>query len=165
MTVIRPAVPADIPAIMAVWNPLIRDTTVTFSSEEKTAEGLAAMIAERRAAGREFLVAEDGEILGLCSYAQFRAGNGYARTMEHTIILAPQAWGRGIGRALVTAIEAHAAAGGAHVMVAGVTGENAAGLAFHRALGYAEVGRMPATGFKFGRWLDLVLMQKYLSPP
>jgi phosphinothricin acetyltransferase len=161
--IVRPARPGDTEGILAVWNPQIRDTTITFSSEEKTAEGLAAMIAERRAAGREFFVAEmDGRIAGLATYVQFRGGNGYAHTMEHTIVLSPDAWGKGIGRALMAAVEDHARAGGAHVMVAGVTGENAAGIAFHAALGYVETGRMPETGRKYGRWLDLVLMQKAL---
>lgn len=161
---VRPAAGSDIPGLLALWNPQIRQTTITFSSEEKTAEGLAEMFAARRAAGCEFLVAEadDGHLLGLATYAQFRAGNGYARSMEHTIVLAPEAWGRGIGRALMAAVEDHARGRGRHVMVAAVTGENAAGIAFHAALGYAEVGRMPEQGHKFGRWLDLVLMQKLL---
>lgn len=160
---IRPATPADIPAILAVWNPVIRDTTVTFSSAEKTPESLAAMIAARRAAGQEFFVAEAaGAVLGLASYGQFRAGNGYAHAMEHTIILAPGARGRGLGRALMGRLEAHARAGGVHLMVGGISAENAPGIAFHAALGYAEAGRLREAGRKFDRWIDLVLMQKLL---
>ena len=160
---IRPARRADFAAILAIWNPVIRDTAVTFSSEEKTADGLAAMIADRRAAGREFLVAEaDGQVAGFATYAQFRAGNGYAHAMEHTIILAPGAQGRGLGRALIAAVEDHARAGGAHTLFAGVSGENAAGIAFHDRVGFRTVARIPEAGRKFGRWLDLVLMMKFL---
>ncbi|KRW94484.1 GNAT family N-acetyltransferase [Paracoccus sp. MKU1] len=160
---LRPAGDGDIPAILGFWNPLIRETAITFSSEEKTAEGLARMIAARRAAGRAFLVAERaGAVLGLASYDQFRGGNGYAHCMEHTVILSPAARGRGLGRALMTAIEDHARARGAHSMIAAVSGENAAGIAFHRAIGYVAVGRLPQAGRKFGRWLDLVLLQKIL---
>jgi phosphinothricin acetyltransferase len=159
---IRPARPGDYPAILAIWNPLIRDTTVTFSSEEKTTETLAALIAERRAAGREFFVAEAEGLQGFASYAQFRGGNGYAHAMEHTVILGPGASGRGFGRALMAAIEDHARAAGHHTMHAGVSGENAAGVAFHSRLGYRTVGIVPESGWKFGRWLDLVLMQKRL---
>jgi len=160
---IRPATPEDFPAILAFWNPMIRETTVTFSSEEKTVPGLERMIGARRAAGREFLVAAaDGAVLGLATYDQFRGGNGYLHAMEHTIILAAGARGRGTGRALMAAIEDHARAGGAHTMVAAVSGENDAGIAFHRALGYEPVGMLPQSGRKFGRWLDLVLLQKIL---
>lgn len=159
----RPAVAADTPEIRALWNPIIRDTTITFSSEEKTAEGLAAMIALRRGAGQEFLVARDGAgLLGFATYAQFRGGNGYAHAMEHTIILAEAARGRGVGRALMVRIEAHARAGGAHTLVAGVSAENPAAVRFHEALGFRTLARIPEVGRKFGRWLDLILMMKNL---
>ena len=120
---------------------------------------------DQAGSGRAFLIgaADDGRVLGFASYDQFRAGNGYVHAMEHTVILAPEAHGRGLGRALMTAIEEHARIRGGHSMVAGVSGENAAGIAFHRALGYAHVGLLPQSGRKFGRWLDLVLMQKFLS--
>ncbi|WP_168192229.1 GNAT family N-acetyltransferase [Pararhodobacter marinus] len=160
---IRPATPADEAAILSIWTPVIRDTTITFSSVLKSAADIADYVVTRRAHGREVLVAEiDGSVCGFASYDQFRGGNGYAHAMEHSILLAPPAWGRGAGRALMTALEAHARAGGAHAMVAGVSAENAAGIAFHAALGYIERGRMPQVGYKFGRWLDLVLMQKLL---
>ena len=161
---VRPARPADAPAILGFWNPIVRETTVTFASDEKTEAGLLATFAERRAGGHEFFVAEDaaGRVIGLATYAQFRGGNGYARAMEHTIILAPEARGRGAGRALMAAVEDHARARGAHSMIAAVSAENAAGIAFHAAVGYPEVARIPEVGFKFGRWLDLVIMQKML---
>lgn len=159
---IRPVRESDHPRILSIWNPVIRDTTITFSSEEKTADSLAAMIAERRAAGREFFVAEGDGILGFATYAQFRNGNGYAHAMEHTVILAPGASGQGTGRGLMTHLEVHACAGGAHTLFAGVSGENAAGVAFHEKLGFATLARIPEAGRKFGRWLDLVLMMKLL---
>jgi len=160
---IRQATAADAPAIARIWEPVIRETTITFSDEVKSPAAVAALVAERAAAGFPFLLAEaGGEPLGFASYAQFRGGNGYARCMEHTIILAPVARGQGTGRRLMTAIEAHAAARGAHSLWAGVSGENAAGIAFHAALGYAHAATLRETGFKFGRWLDLVLMVKYL---
>lgn len=161
--ILRPAAEADIPAILDLWNPQIRDTTITFSSEEKTPESLSRMMAERRAAGQEFFLALDGTaLLGLATYRQFRMGNGYAHSMEHTIIIGPDAWGRGVGRALMTAVEGHARSRGYHTMVAAVAGENARALSFHRALGYVDVGLLPEQGRKFGRWLDLVLLQKIL---
>lgn len=163
MPLIRPATPEDYPAILEIWTPVIRDTTITFASELKTPESLADYIDGRRSRGREFFVAElQGAVAGFASYDQFRGGDGYVHAMEHTVILGPDARGKGAGRALMAAVEDHARAAGAHTMVAGVSGENAEGLAFHAALGYADCGRMPQSGRKFGRWLDLVLMQKIL---
>jgi len=163
MSLIRPATPDDHRAILEIWTPVIRDTTITFASEPKTPESLVAYIDGRRARGREFFVAEvAGAVVGFASYDQFRGGDGYVHAMEHTVILGPGARGQGMGRALMRAVEDHARAAGAHTMVAGVSGENAAGIAFHAAVGYETCGTMPQSGRKFGRWLDLVLMQKIL---
>lgn len=157
---IRPARPEDAPAIAAIWNPVIRDTAITFESVEKTPADITTLIAARPA----FLVAEEAEgIAGFATYGQFRGGTGYDRTMEHTVILGPGARGRGLGRALMAAIEDHARAGGAHTIFAGVSADNAPGVAFHAALGYRTVARLPEVGWKFGRWMDLVLMQKTLA--
>lgn len=163
-TMIRDAGPADIPGILAVWNPFVRDTTVTFAAVEKTPQSVADLMAERLAQGYCFLVAEDaGQITGFATYAPFRGGEGYARTMEHSIMLAPEARGRGHGRALMARLEAHAFARGGHTIFAVVSGENAAGIAFHAAVGYVTVAVLPEAGWKFGRWLDAVLMQKKLG--
>lgn len=161
---IRDAVPADADAICAFWNPQIRETAVTFNPVEKTTADLAAMIRDRQTGGFGFVVAEvGGQVAGFATYSQFRGGQGYATCMEHTIILAPAAIGRGIGRALMAAIEARAQARGAHQMIAGVSGENVAGQRFHAACGYAEIARVTEAGFKFGRFMDLILMRKFLA--
>lgn len=160
---IRPALATDAAAIAAFWNPVIRDTAITFNPVEKSAAEVAAMILGRQSAGHGFFVAEyQGQVAGFASYAQFRGGAGYARTMEHTIILSPAAQGTGLGRALMSALEDHARTGGSHSMIAGVSAENPAGRAFHAAIGYTEIATLPQVGYKFGRWMDLVLMQKIL---
>lgn len=162
--IVRPAVPCDVASIMAFWNPQIASTAITFSNVLKTEVGLVAEIAVCDAEGRAFLVAEIGEeVIGVATYGPFRKGPGYAHTAEHTIVLAEAARGCGTGRALMRALETHARARNIHVLVAGVCAENSGGLAFHRALGFAEVARMPQVGRKFGRWMDLVLLQKCLS--
>lgn len=161
---IRDARPADAPAIAAIWNPVIRNTAITFNAAEKSEDDIVAMIRSRQADGHGFLVAEsEGDVMGFATYAQFRGGVGYARTMEHTILLHPAAHGRGLGRALMTALEDHARARGAISLFAGVSAENPAGRAFHAALGFAEVAILQRVGFKFGRTMDLVLMQKFLA--
>ncbi|MWD27012.1 GNAT family N-acetyltransferase [Aquicoccus sp. SCR17] len=158
--IIRPAAPADATPIAAFWNPMIRDSAVTFSTEERTPERIAEDIAAR---GPLFLVAEDGgRVLGFATCFQFRGGPGYRHTMEHTIILAPESWGRGAGRALMEGLAQAAREAGAHSLIAAISAENAPALAFHAALGFAQAGRLPEAGRKFGRWMDLVLMQKML---
>lgn len=161
--IIRSAERGDASRIAAIWNPMIRETAVTFNAVEKSATDIAELIEARQTAGHAFLVAVDhDDIRGFATYNQFRAGIGYARTMEHTVVLAPEANRRGIGRALMTALENHARDRGVHSMFAGVSGENPAGITFHAALGYVTVGVLPEVGFKFGRWMDLHLMQKQL---
>ena len=154
---IRAATPADAPAIMAIWNAAIRDTTVTFSPLEKTADEVIALTATA------CLVAEEGgQAIAFARYFQFRSGPGYAHTAEHTILVQPSATGRGIGRSLMDVLCDHARDAGFHSTVAAVSAENAAGIAFHAACGFRKVACLPEVGFKFGRWIDLVLMQKRL---
>ena len=160
---IRPATPADAAAIAALHNGFIADPVrvVTFTTALRTPHSVADLIA----GGQPHWVADLDGVAGFATCFEFRRGPGYARTKEHTILLDPRARGRGLGRALMTALESHAAAAGVHSLFAGVAGENAEGQAFHAALGFAVAARLCQVGWKHGRWHDLVLMQKFLSPP
>ncbi len=158
MLEIREAITKDANRISAFWNPIIRNTTVTFSTDERS----TAQIEEMIVAQPFYVAVIDNLVQGFATYKQFRAGNGYRKVMEHTIILAPDIRGVGAGRALMSAIENDAKSKGYHALVAGVTAENAAAIAFHSKLGFTETGRMPDMGYKFGRYLELVLMQKIL---
>ena len=156
---IRPALKDDFPQIAKIWNQIIRDTAATFTNAEKE----VAELLQANAAGRPFFVAEqDGKVVGFATYFPFRSGPGYARTKEHTIQLAPDARGKGLGRGLMDAVEDHARDAGVHTIWAGISGENPDGRAFHAALGYEEIAVLPEVGRKFGRWMDLVLMRKVL---
>lgn len=162
-TTLRPAALSDSAGICALWNPVIRDTLVTFNPTEKTEADIITTIRQKQADGHGFWVVTDAQgIVGIASYGQFRAGAGYAHAMEHTIVLHPSVHGRGIGRALMATLEHHAHAHGAHCMIAGVSAVNQAGVAFHAALGYTTVATIPQVGRKADRWLDLILMQKFL---
>ncbi len=160
---IRPARPEDAPAIAALLNHWIENTAVTFSPTPKTPEEIASTIAAKAQLGHAFLVAMDGErLVGQASYGQFRSGVGYATCMEHSISLLPGLSGRGTGRRLLTAIEDHARNAGAHQMIAAVSGENPDGRAFHERMGYRLTATIPEAGFKFGRFIDLLLLTKFL---
>ncbi|NOE18201.1 GNAT family N-acetyltransferase [Ruegeria atlantica] len=159
---IRPAMGEDVPAIARITNAIIRESLITFTTDERSTTQITEDITAR---GTGFLVAEhDGQVVGFATYAPFRAGPGYAQTREHSIQLSPDARGKGVGRALMQALEAAARTDGVHVLVAGISSANPGAVAFHTALGFSQVGRMPEVGFKWGQWLDLVLMQKILSP-
>lgn len=158
---IRSVAPSDVDAILEIWNPIIRESVFTFNSQEKTREGLLQYFDGKVQAEEPFFVADEaGKILGFATYGPFRGGVGYRHTFEHTVMVEPAAEGRGIGRALLSAIEVHAQERGAHSMIAGVSGENEAGVSYHMAMGYCEVARIPEVGRKFERWFDLVLLQK-----
>lgn len=163
--ILRPARPEDAAGIGAIWNPIVEGTVITFWPTPRSEAEIAEVIRQRAAEGHPFLVAEDaGAILAFATYSQFRGGAGYARSMEHTIHAAPVARGRGLGRRMLAAIEDHAREKGHRLMIGAITGSNTASLAFHAACGYAEWGRIPAAGWKFGAFHDLVLMGKDLAP-
>lgn len=157
---IRPARPEDAAAICAILNPVIRDTTISFNPIEKSEADMADEIAERPCF---FVAATQGRVVGFANAVQFRRGLGYRRSFEHSIGLAPEARRQGIGRALLQAVEDSLRAKGAGSLWAGVSGENLDGIDFHRALGFTDIARLPRVGWKFDRWLDLVLMMKRLD--
>ncbi len=161
--IIRDAQADDVRAIADTWNQVIRDSTITFTSEEKTNVEIMKQIDTSEV----FLVAEDTgrRVVGFCTMGEFRNGPGYVGTREVTLHLAAEARRKGAGRALMVKLETHARKLDIHVLISAISGTNTGALAFHRALGFDEVGRLPGVGLKFGRRLDLVLMQKSLCPP
>lgn len=162
--IVRAARAADAPAIAEIWNHYIDGTAATFTTLRKSPEEIVRTIGLRHQEGRAFLVVEEaGRILGFATYSQFRGGPGYARTMEHTVILKSGETGSGRGRALMTALEDHARKAGMHSLLAGVSAENSGAVAFHERIGFVKVAVIPEAGRKFGRWMDLILLQKRLE--
>lgn len=155
---IRRAVVADAPAIAAIWNHAISDTTITFTSQAKTLPQITEVIT---AATPCYVLDQDG-VQGFARYFPFRGGNGYRFSMEHTIMLTQAAQGKGAGRALLDVLCSDAKAAGIHTMHAGISAENQAAVKFHTVCGFQTLAILPEVGFKFGRWIDLVLMQKRL---
>lgn len=158
---IRAAVESDASAIADLWNWMIRDTFATFTDVPKTETEVATLLRAR--AGACLVHAVDGTCQGYAHFGPFRTGPGYAATCEHSVVVAPDAQGAGVGRALMPPLFELARAQGMHVMVAAISGANPGAVRFHQGLGFDHVGRMPQVGRKAGRWLDLVLMQKILS--
>lgn len=162
---IAPAQPRDAPAIAALWTRFTVSTAVTFDPDARSAADVLSMMTARGAAGQPFLCLQDNEgVAGIATYGAFRGGRGYAHTAEQTILLDARARGAGQGRRLAAMLEAHAREAGIRVLVAAVSSENPDGLAFHRAIGFTGTAVLPQVGHKFGRWMDLHLMHRILSP-
>ncbi len=163
---IEPATSADLPAILAITNDVIATSTAIYADDPATLADRAAWFAARQAQGYPVLVARDGEqVLGFASFGDFRPWPGYRYTVEHSVHVRADARGKGIGGALVAALFPHAQASGKHVMIAGVDAANTASLRLHARLGFERVAEFHEVGRKFGRWLDLVFLQRFLDPP
>jgi phosphinothricin acetyltransferase len=164
MTVIvRPASEADLPAILAIYNDAILKTTAIWREEPFDLEDRREWFKGRESAGYPVLLAEDdASVVGFGSFGDFRTYNGYRFSVEHSVYTAEGARRRGVAGALVSALIERARDLGKHVIIGGIVADNHASLALHAKLGFTETARMPEVGFKFGRWLDLVLVQKRL---
>jgi L-amino acid N-acyltransferase YncA len=161
--IVRDATEADLPAILAITNEAIANTVALWTVTPATLDARQSWFRDRIARGFPVLVSQaEGTMLGFASYGDFRPFEGFKHSVEHSVYVDPAAKGRGVGRALLSALVAHATASGKHVMIGGIEANNAASIGLHTALGFVEVGRMPEVGRKFDRWLDLVFMQKKL---
>lgn len=157
------ATEADLPAILAIHNDVVATSTAIYSDIPSTLADRATWRATRQAAGYPVLVArEAGEVLGFASFGDFRAGSGYAATVKHSIHVRADARRRGVGRALLSTLPDRAKACGKHVLIGGIDADNQASLSLHAALGFERVAHFRQVGRKFGRWLDLVFVQKIL---
>jgi L-amino acid N-acyltransferase YncA len=166
-TRVREAEAGDVAAITALTNALIATTTIEWREAPYALDDRHAWLAAKREAGFPVLVAEDGgEVVGWAGLGDFRDTQrwpGYRFTVEHSIHVRRDHWGRGTGRALLDALAERARAAGKRVMVAAIDGDNADAIRFHERVGFVPVGRLPGVGEKFGRRLDLVLMQRDLD--
>ncbi|MFI5408792.1 GNAT family N-acetyltransferase [Kaistia sp. UC242_56] len=164
MTTIRPATEADLPAILAIYNDAVVNTAAIWNDDIVDLDNRIAWFRTRTGQGFPVLVAVEGDrVLGYASYGDFRAFQGYRFTVENSIYVAGDARGKGAGSALLAALVDAARAQGKHMMVAGIEAGNDVSLRLHAKQGFVETARMPELGFKFGRYLDLVFLQKTLD--
>jgi phosphinothricin acetyltransferase len=165
--IVRDSAAADIGAIAAIYRHHVLTGLASFEEVPPDAEEMARRRAAVVEGGMPWLVAADaaGTVLGYAYAGPYRPRPGYRYTAEDSVYVAPEAIGRGVGRALLGALVVRCEALGFRQLVA-VIGDsgNAASIGLHRALGFAQVGLLPSVGFKFGRWVDGVLMQRALGP-
>jgi L-amino acid N-acyltransferase YncA len=162
MHTIRPSREQDLPAITAIYAHHVLHGTGTFETTPPTQADMAARRADVLAKGLPYLVLEeDGQVLGFAYCQWFKPRPAYRFSAEDSIYLDSRAAGRGLGRALLEELTARAQACGIRKLIA-VIGDsgNAASIGVHRAVGFAPAGTIVSCGWKFDRWLDIVLMER-----
>jgi L-amino acid N-acyltransferase YncA len=164
---IRDAQERDLPEILAIYNEVIATSTAVYTMDPGALAERADWFGQRRQRGFPVLVAvEDESVRGFSSFGEFRgAFNGYRYSVEHSVHVRADARGKNVGSRLVEALFPLAAALGKHAMIGAVDAANDGSIRFHERLGFERVGHLKEIGHKFGRWLDLVFMQRFLDAP
>lgn len=159
---IRDAVPADLPAITAIYAHHVLHGAGTFEEVPPTEAEMATRIAEVQDQGWAWLVAEEaGETLGFAYFSQFRPRSAYRFAAENSVYVRNDIRGQGVGKALVAKLLEGADAAGFRQMFAVIgDSENVGSIGLHVSLGFRQAGVLRAAGVKFGRWLDVVFMQR-----
>ncbi len=163
MYMIRHVTPADAAEIAGIYRHYILETTVTFETEAVGEEEMRQRIADFSAHGLYFVYEEGGRIVGYCYAHPWKERKAYCHTLETTVYLSPEAHHRGIGRKLMERLIEACRETPAHALIACITGENTASIAFHRTLGFEEKSHFTEVGNKFGRWLDVIDMELLLT--
>ncbi len=159
---IRNAVPADLPAIVDIYNHAISKSVATFDLRPFNVADRTAWFESFDAARPLFVAASADRVVGFAYYSDFREKAGYAQTKEVTVYVAPDAQGAGIGRTLLNAVIEAARDADVHVLMAALGGDNPASLALHTRAGFVPAGTWREVGRKFDAWVDVTLLQKIL---
>jgi phosphinothricin acetyltransferase len=163
---IRPAVESDLPAILAIYNQVIATSTAIYNDNPVTLDDRLAWFNARAAAGYPVLVAvepsAESPTEAVAGFSTFGHGYGYRFTVELTVHVDVAHRGHGIGRQLLEALIPIARTLGKHVMVGGVDATNSVSIRLHQSLGFRQAAHFKEVGYKFNRWLDLLLFQLIL---
>ncbi|HEY3655913.1 MAG TPA: GNAT family N-acetyltransferase [Steroidobacteraceae bacterium] len=160
-TTVRDASRRDLAEILTIYNEVIRNSTAVYSEVEFTVAQGETWFATKAEQGFPFIVACDAAgVVGFGTFGDFRAWPCYRHSVEHSVHVRADSRGHGIGRALVAELIERAKAMQKHVMIAGIDADNAASIGLHQSLGFRVVGHFHEVGFKFGRWLDLVFLER-----
>ncbi len=163
---IREATEADLPWVREIYNHYVANSTVTFDEQPWTLRALKTKYARVRQLGYPFLVAESptGVILGFAYVYPWKEKAAYRFTVENSIYLGPASTGKGLGRALLGELLERSRAAGIKEVIAVIADRGAeASIALHEQFGFRKTGEMARVGFKFERWLGIVMLQKSLK--
>ena len=161
---LRNATEADLEQILAIVNHNILHTTSNYNYEIQTLAVQTKWFQDKQSLNLPIIVADlDGIAIGYGTYGMFREKIGYQYTVEHSVYVAEEYIGKGIGGRLLEALIVLAKAQGLHVMMGAIDAENTGSIAFHEKYGFEVCGHIKEVGFKFNHWLDLVFMQLILK--
>lgn len=163
---IRRAIQDDVPAILAIYNHAIQHTTATYDYEPHTLEQRLAWFDDHERDDLPVFVATDaaGVIVGWSSLSRYHLKPGYRFTAENSVYLSEAHRGRGLGAQLLAPLIDAARAGGLRAIIAVIDSTNEASLRLHAKFGFERVGHFRQIGFKFGRWLDVVYLERLIEP-
>jgi L-amino acid N-acyltransferase YncA len=159
---LRLARPDDAEATRTIYNAEVTASTVTFDLVPRSIEEQREWIDARSGAMAVVVAETDGEVVGFAALSRYRSRPAYSTTVEDSVYVRDDQRGTGVGRALLTELVEVAATRGFHTMMARIVGGHDASIGLHRSLGFELVGIEKEVGRKFGRWLDVVLMQRML---
>ena len=164
---VRNAGTDDLPAMLAIYNEIVANTTAIYNDKPSSLDERREWLRVRRGGGWPVLAAMRGdELVGYASFAEFRgAWPGYLHSVEHSVYVRADCRHQGIGSALVRSLLPLAAALDKHVMIGGIDAANEGSLRLHERLGFQRVAHYREVGRKFGRWLDLVFVQRFVDAP
>ena len=162
---IRSATLEDLPQVLAIYRHYVRNSVVTFDEKPPTIRAFRTKFEHTEKLGYPFLVAQSpgGDILGFARVQPFRDKSAFRHTVESTIYLGPASTGRGLGGALLDALIEEAKQSGLKEMIAVIADSGAdASVALHTSRGFSTTGTMGKVGYKFDRWIGIIMMQKSL---
>lgn len=161
--IIREALEEDLPTILEIMNDAILNSTAIYAYDARTSEFINNWFKSKQRDGLPVIVAEDQDkTIAFGSFGTFRAWDAYKYSAEHSIYVAKNLRGRGVGGDLLQQLIKLAKKQGFHTLIAGIDANNEASLRLHSKFSFVEVGRFREVGYKFDRWLDLIFMQLLL---
>ncbi|HOA84999.1 MAG TPA: N-acetyltransferase family protein [Bacillota bacterium] len=157
---IRPASPDDAGAVLAIYAPFVTDTCISFETEVPALDAFRQRMRGIMAEYPYYVCEYEGKIVGYAYASKYSERRAYRYSADLTIYISPEHHGRGVGRLLYERLCADLRERGIYTVYACVTAENTTSLKFHTALGFVECGRFHNIGYKHGRWLDVVWLEK-----
>lgn len=162
MPSLRPATIADLPAINAIYNHYVLHSTCTYQTVPSTEQERAEWFAAHGEKHPVIVAVEDGEVIGWGSLSRFHPRQAYENSVEDSLYVHHDRRGRGVGSLLLAELLRLAKEIGHHTVLGGADSEQAGSIALHTKFGFEKVSHLREVGFKFGRWLDVIWMQKML---